>query len=441
MTIAKLLKAAPSIAVFAWFAASGSCPAQDEKKPAAPKEEVKDETKEVLKDQVDPTANLPRLTLGECLAIAYDRQPAIRAAFHSYNAVMSGDRALYNLPSIAERVAPDLPIRKEQSKRGLLVATAEISKIRQETTQDVIVLYYSYVYAKQQEQTAGDVLEQMEIYYEVAEGMVKSGARVPGMKLNQFSLYALQNVIAEVRAQKLKAGTGSKLAIEAIKDTMGVDPSFVFLPAAKQLPEMLTGTVTLEQVMAESLNRRPELMMAAAGVDAFRLEVCAQAKIKYKFTVPTLGAGSDLHSKQLPIAVRNGDYRPGPIVPEMPTTLVGKTADRVAKATELSLRQDALYERAVSLIRLEAANAFLKWEAASIRVREAKIRFDRGRRMVEESRSAAVAKQDAELLVTNEALAGKAQAEYVEAVYEHIKTLAALERVTGGGILAQFPER
>ena len=34
-----------------------------------------------------------------------------------------------------------------------------------------------------------------------------------------------------------------------------------------------------------------------------------------------------------------------------------------------------------------------------------------------------------------------AQADYVEAVLEHIKTLAALERVTAGGIYPKFPTR
>jgi len=204
---------------------------------------------------------------------------------------------------------------------------------------------------------------------------------------------------------------------------------------------MLSGTVTLDHVIAEATARRPELTMAAMGVDAFRLEIAAQAQVKYQNIVPTLASAGDLHSKAVPMAQRNGEYRPGALAPEMPATLAGRVEDRVAKATELSLRQDALYDRTLSLVRLEATNAYLKWKAAVTKVEETKIRFDRGRVMVEESRAAAVAKQDTELLVTNEALAGKAQADYVEAVYEHIKALAALERVTGGGILTQFPER
>jgi outer membrane protein TolC len=386
-------------------------------------------------------ANVRTLTLGECLAIANDRQPMIRAAIHSYQSSQSGYRALFNLGLVAEKLTPDLPIRKEQARRGLELATAECQKTVQESNQDVIVLYYSYVYAKQQEATAADIIEQMEIYFDIAEGIVKSGAKDPKMKLNQFSLYALQNIIAEVKAQRLKAETGRKLAIEALKNAMGVEGDFDFVPAATELPIMLTGTVTKEQVEQLAISRRPELAQAAAGVDAFRLEICAQASVKYGRKVPTLAAGSDLHSKQVPMAVRNGEFRPGALAPEMPTNLVGRTEDRVARATDLSNRQDALYERTLGLVRLEAAKGFLQWEAAVKRVQEAKKKYERGRQLVEESRSAAIAKNDPEILVTNEALAGKAQAEYVEAVYEHIKALAALERITAGAIVTQYPGR
>ena len=393
-----------------------------------------------------PAANVPsptaaQLSLGECLAIGRDKQPMIRAAYHSYRAGAVGAGALDRLGFVAGVVTPDLPFRKQQASRGLALGAAEIQKVAQESTQDITVLYYSYVYARRQELTASEIIEQLEIYYELAEGIVKSGVRDPKMRLNQFSLYALQNVISEIKTQRLKAETGRRLALEALRDAMGADAALDFVPATKDLPLMLSGEVTQEQVVSEALARRPELAQAAAGVDAFRLEVCAQASVKRTRQVPTLASGSDLHSKQVPMAVRNGEYKPGALAPEMPVSLVGKTEDRVARATELSLRQDALYDRTAGLVRLEAAKAYLAWDAATRRVYEAKKKYERGRQLVEESRSAAIAKQDPEILVTNEALAGKAQTEYAEAVFEHIKALAALERITAGGIVTQFPGR
>jgi len=390
---------------------------------------------------VTPSGTATPLTLAQCLAIGRERQPLIQAAYHSYRATEVGAKALGNLGFVAGLVTPDLPVRRQQASRGLTLAAAEIQKVTQENTQDITVLYYSYVYARQQELTASDIVEQLEIYYEAAEGIVRSGVRDPKMRLNQFSLYTLQNVISDVKAQRLKAETGRKLALEALRDAMGADGGLDFVPAAKELPLMLSGTITQEQVVAEALARRPELAQAAAGVDAFRLEVCAQASVKSKRQVSTLAVGSDLHSKQVPMGVRNGEYKPGALAPEMPASLVGKTEDRVARAAALSLRQDALYDRTASLVRLEASKAFLTWDAATRRVVEAKKKYERGRQLVEESRSAAIAKLDPEILVTNEALAGKSQTEYVEAVFDHVKALAALERITAGGVVTQFPGR
>ena len=45
------------------------------------------------------------------------------------------------------------------------------------------------------------------------------------------------------------------------------------------------------------------------------------------------------------------------------------------------------------------------------------------------------------MLVTSQTMAGRAQANYVEAVFEHIKALAKLERVTAGGVRLSFPGR
>jgi hypothetical protein len=157
--------------------------------------------------------------------------------------------------------------------------------------------------------------------------------------------------------------------------------------------------------------------------------------------VPTFATGTDLHSRVVPAAVRNGEYRPGSVSPEMPATLVGKREDRVARAVLYSQRQDEVYREAVNLVRLDAINAYLNWKSTAERMEQAEQWFERGKRLAEDSRKAAATKQDPELLVRNEALAGEAQAAYVEAVYEHLKALMALERVTAGQVTAGFEGR
>jgi outer membrane protein TolC len=417
--------------------------AQEPSKPSDDKKTEKKESAEEKKEEpkTTPIIEGPPLTLGQCLAIAHERQPMIRGAMLSHQTGEASYQALFHLGRVAERFTPDLEFRKEQSRRGLIISAAAYQLAVQETTQDVITLYYSYVYAKQQDATASDIMKQLEIYYDIAEGIVKSGVKDPKMKLNQFTLYGLQNIIAEVRFQKLEAETGRKLALEALRAAMGVGSDFDFSPADPELPLMMTGTVTSDFVEGQALARRPELAQAAAGVDVFRLEIQAQASQKYARRTSTFASGTDLHSRSVPQAVRNGDYRPGALAPEMPTSVAGRVEDRVASIALRSQRQDAVLDRTQDLVRLDAKKGFIVWEASVARVLEAKKKYERGKQLVEESSSAAVAKNDPEILVTNEALAGKAQAEYVKAVYEHIKALAALERITAGAVCPKYPGR
>lgn len=391
----------------------------------------------------DPADGWPRMTLGECLAVAMERQPTIRAAQHSLTSSAIARQSLYNLPSFAAVLKRELPIRRQQSDIGLCLSTAEVTKTQQETTYDVTRLYYSYVYARQQEVTATDVIEQMEIYYKVIEEIVKSGVRDERIKANQFTLYTLREAIDGVRKQLVRAQTGRQQALAALREAMGVDDCFArFAPADRELP-IMGGEVARDDVVRWALSRRPELTQAASGVDVFRLEVSAQAEQdgRLQFQTSTFASGSDIHAKLVPLPYRNGDYRPGAIAPEMPVNLAGRVDDRVARAAALSLRQDALYDKIVGLVRLEAVNAHLNFQTTARAMADAKAKFDQSRKILEEARAIAALQQDPELLIRTEGQAGRAQGEYVEAVFEHLKALATLERVTAGAVTPAFPGR
>ncbi|CAN5456036.1 hypothetical protein BH11PLA2_BH11PLA2_32050 [soil metagenome] len=376
------------------------------------------------------------LSLAECLAIGAEKQPAIVAAVASLKASESGYASLMKIKSIASLAAPDLPFRKQQSERGLIVANADVAKATQENRYDIIRLYYTFVYARQQDGTAYDIGTQMRVYYGVAEELSKE----PGSNVNQYKLFAMKEAINEVDKLRITARTGQSMALAALKEAMGVDQSFDFIPRDTELPVM-GGTVTEEQVVQLAKQRRPELAMASAGVDAFRLEVCAQNAVKYRQKVPTLASGSDLHSRLVPLPHRNGEYRPGALAPEMPGVLVGSKDDRVSRAQDIALRQDALFDKTQQLVALEATNSYFNWQAATAKMAIAKIRFENGKDIAKKSREGAANSKDQEGLIRTEALAGKAQADYIEAVYDHIKQLATLERVTAGGVKPAFPDK
>ncbi len=380
------------------------------------------------------------LELRECLEMGQANQPAVKAAKASLASGERGYLALQNFPRALELLSPDLPVRRKQAQRGIQAAGAEVLKAQQDTIYDVTRMYFTYVYATQQEQTANDIVEQMETFYRVAEDIKNAGVVDPKVNINNFKLYALDDAIGEIRRLREKAGLGRQQSLAALKEAMGVGQDYSVVPSVKELP-LMAGTVAVEVVTGMAMARRSELVQAAVVLDVTRLEVCAQQRLNHRKTVQTFAAGSDIHARVLPPPLRNGDYRPGPVPPEMPTILAGSREDRVARALALCDRQEAVYEKVAGLIQLEAVNAFLQWQTTADRVKEAKTRYDRGLKVLEESRAAAAARPDPELLVKNEALAGKAQAEFLESVQRHLESLINLERVTGGGVRPDFPGR
>jgi len=380
------------------------------------------------------------LTLGECLAIGQSRQPTIEAATASLAAAERGYVALVGLRPVTDILSPDLPVRRLQSQRGLSAACAEVVKVRQENTYDICRLYFTYVYATQQEQTAAEIVEQLDSFLEIAKEFLKLPVPDPKVKVNEFSLGEIEAVISEVRDLREEASTGRKKAMFALKEAMAVPRDFEFVPAEKELP-LMGGTVDQETVVNLALSRRAELVQAAVLVDVTRLEVCAQAKLSRRIRAHTFASGTDLHARYIPAAVRNGEYRPGAIAPEMPTEIVGSKDDRVDRMTQHLRVHEAAYAKVTGLIQLEAINAFLNWEQAMRKVKDSQEAHKKAQDLVEKARLAAQTRMDPELLVRTESLASKAQARYVKAVQEQVLALIALEKVTAGGVVPAFDKR
>src|SRR5205085_10973004 len=121
--------------------------------------------------------------------------------------------------------------------------------------------------------------------------------------------------------------------------------------------------------------RRGELVQATVLAEVTCLEVEAQGTGVHK-RMETFAAGSDIHSRQVPQGVRNTEYRPGAVPPEMPTVLAGPRAERVQHAQSLHARAEAVALVTRNLIALEAEDAFLRWQAAADEVAETRVAAD-----------------------------------------------------------------
>ena len=389
-----------------------------------------------------PTAKveLPELSLGECIAIALERQPSLKAVLASQMATLRGQAAVNNIGRVGSAVSPDLPIRKEQASRGVLASAADVQRVHNEVVQDATRLYYTAVFARQQEQIAADVVAQLDLLVKIGEKLVNA----PKTDMTKQKLNAMKIGLATARDLLLTAQLGQKKATAALREVMAVsEATFPFRVKDKELPIMAQKKeLTKETVLHMALTQRPEMALAAAGVDAFRLEVYAQGKVPFRRTVPTLASASDLHARDLPQPSRGAEYRPGAIAPEMPPQLVGSKYDRVCRAMAYSQRAEAVYEKTQNLITLEAENGYFDFELAGERQAIFKLKSDQGKELMDWVQ-ANIDNQTVpkDVLVTSYVMAAKAQSDYVDSVFQYLLALAALERITAGGVKPAFPGR
>lgn len=386
----------------------------------------------------------PELSLGECIALVIERHPHLKAVKASTAASEGGYRALLRFGTVGTLLSPDLEVRKQQAQRGLEGAASEYQRVHNELVEDTIRLYFTAVYAQQQKAIADEVVEQLQDLIEILENIIKKATTPDELGgLTTEKVLTVKIGLREAKQLQATAIVGRKRAKAALRQLMHVEPDFAFRLKDKELPVMTQmAEVTREKVVQLALARRPELALAAAGVDIFRLEVYAQSRIPFRRVVPTFASGADLHSRDVPQAQRGKEYRPGGIIPEMPTQLVGSKYDRVARAMDFSQKAEAMYDNVRSLITLEAENAYLEFELANEKVRLAKEKNDLAIELLKLARkNIPLAKTGREQIYQVEVLAAKAQADYVEAVYQHLLALAALERITAGGITPAFPGR
>ena len=125
----------------------------------------------------------------------------------------------------------------------------------------------------------------------------------------------------------------------------------------------------------------------------------------------------------------------------MPTQLVGSKYDRVCRAMAFSQKADAVYESAHSLIVLEAENGFFELELATEKLRLEKEKHDLAIELLKYTRENLPNIKAKDQVFQVEVLVAKAQSDYVEAVFQHLLALSALERITAGGISPAFPGR
>jgi outer membrane protein TolC len=387
---------------------------------------------------VAPVAAAPAqpLDLGACINLALQRQPRIAAARASLAAAEDAKQALDALHLAAVIVEPEIPVRRRQAYLGVAAAAAALEQAEHETVYAVTRTYFTVLYAREQERVARSVVDRLGAVNEVARGQVQSGAKnVTTTDVNRTNVY-----LRLAQTQQIKAAQGVKRALAALREAVGMGPDCRLDVVAGKLPE-LNAKLNLDEVLAGALARRPELAQVGIFSEVTCLEVDAQAA-SIRRRLETFAAGSDIHSRPVPLGEHNEEYKPGAIIPEMPTLLVGSRHDRVRHARDLHARAEAAVEGTRNLVALEAEDAFLRWEEATLQVTAAREAANAGDQLADDLTKDFTSGQKVrvEEVVNARVLGSQARSRYNEFLYRQILAIADIERITGGAVCGGFVE-
>jgi outer membrane protein TolC len=315
-------------------------------------------------------------------------------------------------------------------------AAAGVDLAEREAVYAVTRTYFTVLFAREQERVARGVVDRLSATREVARQALEAGARdVTAADVNRATVYLR---LAETR--RIQATQGVKRALAALKEAVGLGPDACLDVPPGRLPQPEL-RLCRDDLVAWALARRSGLVQARILAELTGLEVEAQGATAFK-RIETFAAGADLHARQVPAGVRDGEYRPGAVPPEMPALLAGPRAERVKHAQALHARAQAVAEGTRNLITLEAEDAFLRWEEASQQVPPAREAADTGDRLANDlSRDfTAGLKVRVEDVVSARVLASQARAQYNEFLYHQILALVDPERITAGAFCAGLVE-
>ncbi len=372
-----------------------------------------------------------KITLAEALELMNGNHPRIHAAEASLRGSEAGARGVQNLPLFA-KLSPDMKYRRQQSQLGIEVADAGLRQEIRDTSYGVARGYYLVIYSKQQR----DLTEQM------LDILGKN------MKALELKLALKKTPEDEIKLQKLKLGhveakhknalavTGYERAKALLREEVGGRNKIGLIePMETEFPSYsLLGLLTpefIDEIIEKTASVREEVIKSSKASQILALEVNAQRSARFNPKFRTFASGSDLHYIPIGVQGRGDNFTPEAITIEMPSSLVGKKNDRVARAQAFADRGAAVEESTKNLIRLEVRNAFQLLVETRISYNELKKVEPELKKIITELHDSSfkfLNPDNAELFEK----AGNMLGNYNRAKFITMDNLADLERITSG---------
>ncbi|MCS6851797.1 MAG: hypothetical protein NZ700_11585 [Gemmataceae bacterium] len=385
-------------------------------------------------DPHEPLLSAPRpqrlLSLPEAIAYALAHQPALAAQRASLASSRSSHQAALRT-RVPTFLAPDLPYRRQQAAVSVRLAQAGLAQAEWDAVYAVTRTHFSVIYARMQRRIGERLVQQLrQRQKEETEELLK---RQPGAERSTVRSAILLQL---VESQLQDAVAGEHRALAAWREALGAPPDFDAEPAGDELPDPILD-LDREQVVQFALERRGEVIQAAGAVELTELEVCAQQALR-RLQTTTFAAYADLHARPVRPGSFGRDYSPVAVALEMPSQLSGKREDRVAKVLALQERAEAVAAKTRNLVLLEAEHAFSQYQeyrqkrvtlrrAGEAAVNLTRLLWKDYRQLL------TIARFDEAVLA--ELIAGEVRLQVNEAQFQYVLALAALQRVTAGGIL------
>jgi outer membrane protein TolC len=340
--------------------------------------------------------------------------------------------------TLATLSGPQIHVRRQQAELGVAAAQAGVTQAEQETTNAVTRSYLSVLFAREQLQVAEGTVGSFKNLQDITKKLIDAGAKeVTTADLDRIEAYRL---IAETRASE--ARQGHVRAKAALREAIGLGPDCVvelaedqlsrYYDRARQYQDTHGLQFCCNRAVEVALQYRPELAQASLLAEVTHLEVKAQGLTLHSYA-RTFAATADIHAKILPATVMDGDYRPGPLGPEMPVYLAGSPSARQQQAGILHARMLAVSDKARGLVALEVEDACARLRGRAEQVEALRKAVQKTEKLVKEAETAFRADQlKASEMLTAQGFDALTRAQLNEATYQYGLALATLQRATAG---------
>ncbi|MBY0227843.1 MAG: hypothetical protein K2W96_01050 [Gemmataceae bacterium] len=374
------------------------------------------------------------LSLDDAVRSALDERPKVKAARLMVVQREAQASEAARLAHLLHLVRRDLPVRREQATLGLAIAQASLEAQEADVRYAVSRTFVSLLFARAARRIAKQVEERVG-QYQAALALVKPP--LPAL-LDPFVKEAAGVPATQAEGRVIEAEKAVALAMAALKQAMGREASATLVIRSRVLPRLSPEVPSSEETIRLAKERSTDLRRLALLERIHALEADAQERIPLPRSTDTFAAGGDLHSTSTPPEGMD-EYRPAPIVPEMPVKLSGSKSARVqaarlyaAKATEVRIGAERLIE-----LRATAAWETIREKRRKLEAVEKRV-GDRAERA--EKALAAPPGAGRAALLQEGILALLALADVEAARFEHLIALMDLERLTAGAFRAGLEE-